>query len=136
MVLRWLPAEQVEIFRDGVSVGVDADGWFTDLGLSAGTSYAYEVVAVDGRSGTLVVDTVGTPVAEPLALSSTYQSRERVVLRWLPAEQVEIFRDGVSVGVDADGWFTDLGLSAGTSYAYEVVADDGRSDTVTISTNP
>ena len=85
-------------------------------------------VTVDG-------DPIDAPPAVDLDLRSTLQTRERIVLRW-EATPITVLRDGVEIGTDADGWFTDLGLTAGTSYSYEIRADDGRTDTLTISTNP
>lgn len=57
------------------------------------------------------------------------------MLRW-EATPITILRDGVEIGSDADGWFTDLGLAAGTTYTSEIRADDGRADTLVIATDP
>lgn len=92
-----------------------------------------------GRLVLTEVTVAGTPIDAPpaadLDLRSTLQTRERIVLRW-EATPITILRDGVEIGSDADGWFTDLGLAAGTTYTYEIRADDGRADTLTIATDP
>ncbi len=146
-------AVDYEIFRDGVSIATEDDGWFTDIGLDEGTEYAYLVrgITANGEPGDfsteLLVSTTGTPVGgslpAPEGLRSTFQDRGRIVLNYGEvdgAEFYEIFRDGVSVANDENGWFTDLGLDEGTEYTYRVraVAADGTpgemSDPIDVST--
>ncbi len=133
IVLRWQPSGPITIFRDDVEIGTDNDGWFTDTGLTAGTTYSYRIETPAGATASVEASTIGTPVDE-LDLTSTYQSRERIVLRWQPSGPVTIFRDGVEIGTDNDGWFTDLGLTAETSYSYRVETPGGDEATLVVST--
>lgn len=63
-------------------------------------------------------------------------TRERIVFRYLPEEPVTISRDGTVVATDDNGWYTDLGLSAGTQYVYTFVSADGATTTIEASTLP
>ncbi len=158
VVLRWnmvAGAATYEILRDGVVVGTDNDGWFTDLGLAEGTTYSYEIRALTAGgdlgdlSPAISVTTTGTPQGQPLPaptnVVSTFQDRGRAVLHWdvvSGAASYEILRDGVVVGTDNDTWYTDLGLTPGTTYSYQVRAIDGAGDPgdlsapIAVSTQP
>ncbi len=143
IVLNWQQisgAAEYQVFRDGVQVGTDDNGWYTDLGLDEGTEYTYQVrgVTAGGEVGdfstTLTASTTGTPpggaLPAPTGLRTTFQDRGRIVLNWQEvdgADEYQIFRDGVQVGTDDNGWYTDLGLTEGTTYSYTVraVAGDG-----------
>ena len=151
-VLNWAQfpgASSYEVLRDGEVVGTPGGVWFTDLGLTPGTSYDYSVRAVlaDGTrspaSGSIAVTTEGAPA--PGGLRSTLQTRERIVLNWAPitgAPAYEILRNGDVVGTTGGVWFTDRELSADTSYTYtvRVVWADGstspESDSLSVSTLP
>ncbi len=158
IVLNWQGvdgAESYEILRDGVVVATDDGRWYTDLGLEEGTTYTYQVraVAANGTLGELSTEleasTTGTPpggvLPAPEGLRSTFVDRGRAVLNWQGvdgAQSYEILRDGVVVATDDGRWYTDLGLSPGTTYDYQVraIAADGTpgesSATVTVTTNP
>jgi hypothetical protein len=71
-------ATKYRVSRDGVQVGVVAapGATFADTGLSAGVSYAYSVIAVDGfgqasSPGTTTVTTPAAPVDPNVALITT-----------------------------------------------------------------
>ncbi len=98
---------------------------FTDTG--APDELQFAEIAVTGQDA---------PPAPTMTLISTFQSRDRVVLKWDPKGPVEISRDGAVIGTDSDGWFTDTGLTAGTTYTYVATTPDGLTATVTASTNP
>ncbi len=158
VVLNWQEvdgADSYEIVRDGVVVATDDGLWYTDLGLEEGTTYSYQVraVAVDGTEGDLssAIDatTAGAPAGgalpAPDGLRSTFADRGRIVLNWQRvdgADFYEIVRDGVVVATDDGQWYTDLGLTPGTEYDYQIraVAADGTegdlSPSATFSTNP
>ena len=57
-MLHWSPDEQVDIFRDGVLIANDDDGWHADIGLAAGTSYTYRIETPDGRTAEFIVATL------------------------------------------------------------------------------
>ncbi len=135
-------------------IATDADGWFTDLGVIAGTEYCYVARWQEETALTpeLIVSTTGTPTGipadcvgagnapppAPTGFTSTYQNRSRIVLKWtaVSGRNIEVERDGVVVGFDADGWFTDTPLVAGTTYSYRIrwaFADGSFSEWTTAS---
>jgi chitodextrinase len=158
IVLRWdastdnLGVDHYEISRDGEVVGTKDDTgagqyWFTDAELTAGTEYAYEVVAIDAagnRSEASTVAAVTTGVAPggdseapttPANLTQTRTESAKIVIRWdrstdnVGVDHYEISRDGSVVATKTSGsssqyWLTDGGLSPATNYLYEVVAID------------
>ncbi len=136
IVLKWDPKGPIEITRDGTVIGTDDDGWFTDTGLQPGTTYTYVATTPAGATTTLSATTDGDPPAEDLTLVSTYQDRSRIVLKWDPKGPIEITRDGIIIGSDDDGWFTDTNLQPGATYTYVATTSDGMTATVTASTNP
>lgn len=100
--------------------------------------YAVATVGVDGR-GPAVACTPNPVMAGPtntVSLTSTYQDRGRVVLRWTPAAAVTILRDGTEIAQDNDGWYTDIGLTPGTNYHYELVADGQTVASLDVATRP
>ena len=71
---------------------------------------------------------------DAVAVASTRQTRERIVLHWTAslnpqalADHFEIERDGQVIATDEDLWFTDTGLPAATTFGYRVrpVTADG-----------
>ncbi len=146
-------AAEYEVFRDGVFLAIDDNGWFTDVGLEQGTEYTYKVRGVNAAgdvgdfSTEITVSTTGTPpngtLPAPQDLTSTFQDKSRVVLNYGEvdgAASYEIFRDGSLAGTDDNGWHTNLGLEQGTDYTYKVraIAGDGTpgdfSSEITVTT--
>ncbi len=74
--------------------------------------------------------------ADAIPLRSTRQTRERIVLNWDASGPVTIRRDGVVIGSDSDGWFTDLQRSPGTTYTYTVTDAEGATGTLKVATRP
>lgn len=169
IVLRWdastdnIEVDHYEVSRDGVVTGTKSATsattyWFTDTGLIAATNYTYEVTAVDASgnrstAASITAGTVGAPSPDgpdaPTGLRSTLQTKERIVLNWDPslgATSYVIWRDDgagfVEVGTGTGVWFTDQSVTAGTTYAYQVVAVDGAgqlsepSEALTVATLP
>ena len=134
IVLKWDPKGPVDIYRDDVLIGSDSDGWYTDQNLESGTTFDYRVVTPAGAEATVSASTSGGPPAVELTVTSTYQSRERVVLKWTPKGDVEIYRDDVLVGTDSDGWYTDRDLEPGTTYTYRIESPAGTSATTEATT--
>lgn len=137
-----------EVTRDGEVVGTKDAGsstfyWFTDSELATATAYDYAVVAVDAAgnrssTATLTAGTTGAATGvtpdTPTGLRTTNQTRDRVVLNWgaaTGASSYVIERDSgdgqgfVEVGTKGSQWFTNTGLTAGTTYVYRVVAVSG-----------
>jgi len=159
LVIRWdastdnVGVDHYRIVRDGVDIGNKPSSssvrfWYTDTGLAEKTSFSYEVFAVDAAgnesaAATITAGTTGAPtddkLASPTGLRTTRQTKERIVLNWTSvtgATEYVIERDGVDIGTKTSLWYTDTGLSAGTTYAYNVYAVDAngvRSDPAPIS---
>ncbi len=139
--LSWTPntegdLDHYNIYRDGVLVGTSLVASFSDTGLSAKTTYGYEVSAVDtsgneGLKSALVSITTPdlTPPGQVQGLTATAVSQSQIDLSWMAnaendLDHYNIYRDGVLVATSTVNSFSDVGLSSGTSYTYEVSAVD------------
>jgi len=154
------------IIRNGVPVAkVGAVTSYGDTGLSANTSYMYQVQAFDDAGNTSpassqvsvttpqIPDT--TPPAAPTNVTATAVSSNQVNLSWTASTDnvgvtgYDILRaPGTSggtfavVGSSTTTSFADTGLTASTSYRYQVRAKDAAgnlsavSNTVTVTTLP
>lgn len=83
----------------------------------------------------------------PTNVTSPTQTRTTITLNWSPStdnkgvKNYEIYRDGVSVGTSTTTTFTDTGLTALTSYGYQIKAIDAagnssaKSEPITFATN-
>ncbi|MEM7338206.1 MAG: hypothetical protein AAF467_06140 [Actinomycetota bacterium] len=111
---------------------------FTDE-LRSGVGHTYAVAPVGAGSAAAVTCEPGdvriSGNNQAMTLTSPRQTRERIVLRWTPAASVTVLRDGVEIGADDDGWFTDLTVAPGTTYTYTVRAQ-GAEATLTVAARP
>jgi len=144
------------IFRNGVELLPSPKGGvnlttFSDTGLACGTTYSYEVRAVNAAgdsAGTTVTVTTpscasGSPTA-PVGLTSVAKSPTQADLAWTDNSSNEtgfkIYRNGVLITTTDAGvtTFSDTGLACGTTYMYEIKAVNASGDsagtTVTVST--
>ncbi|MDX1628405.1 MAG: S8 family serine peptidase [Fulvivirga sp.] len=121
------------IYRDGSVVATSTTTSYSDTGLSAGTTYSYQVSAVDaaGNEGTLSDTASATTNTDSggsdISLSANgykVRGRHNVDLSWSGATttNVDIYRDGVLIATTAnDGAYTDsTNNRGGASYTYEV----------------
>ncbi|MEZ5340100.1 MAG: hypothetical protein R2706_01245 [Acidimicrobiales bacterium] len=141
IVLHWTtePGKTLEILRNNVVIATDSDGWYTDTAVISGTEYCFAArwQGETALTPNLSVSTTGTPTGiladcsgaglnplppAPTGFTSTYQNKSRIVLKWdaVSGRNIEVERDGLVIGVDSDGWFTDTPLAAGTSYSYRI----------------
>lgn len=126
-----------KVLRDGDTLGeTDGTSWF-DATLNGGTTYLYEVFAYDAtsrRSERVGVTLTTPPNASPSAsfspanLTAAVYSSTAAEIFWDRSRtfgmQYEVQRDGVVLDtIGGISWF-DATLSAGTSYAFQVVAID------------
>gem|GEM_PF-1676443 len=134
-----------EVTRDGVVLGTFDALSYVDRSFQPDTRYTFTVVAIDTagqRSGTASV-TLGTEPRRPGSrpgnplVSTAVYSRTAAELSWnrpaTPGLIYTVVRDGTLVYEgDATSYYDD-GLSAGTSYVYDVQATDrqGRSSAIT-----
>ncbi|HKV76946.1 MAG TPA: fibronectin type III domain-containing protein [Candidatus Sulfotelmatobacter sp.] len=136
-------------------VGTSTTTSFNDTGLTASTSYSYEVRALDNSNNTGPYSTVATtttlaavtPTA-PTNLTPTVVSNTQINLTWTASTETggtissyQVARcqgAGCStftqVGTSTTTSFNDTGLTGATSYSYEVRALDNSNNTGPYST--
>jgi N-acetylmuramoyl-L-alanine amidase/chitodextrinase len=127
-----------DIRRNGAIVGTSAGTAYTDTGLTPGTDYTYEVRAKDAYSNVsdwsapavAHTPTDGEAPSVPTNLVANATSSTTVALGWTASTDnagvagYDIRRDGAIIGSSATNSYNDSGLTAGTSYVYEVRARD------------
>jgi hypothetical protein len=150
------------ILRDSVPIAtIGATTTYTDTGLSASTSYSYQVQALDAAgnksaiSGKVSAKTQNVAdsqaPAKVLGVNAQAVSETQVNLTWQPATDnigvasYDVYRstggaDPQVIGSSSTTSYGDSNLSANTTYAYYVVAKDASanagpaSDTVSVKT--
>ncbi|MFW5935924.1 MAG: S8 family serine peptidase, partial [Candidatus Hadarchaeota archaeon] len=130
--------DHYNIYRDDVKVAESNTNSYSDTGLSASTTYTYEVSAVDtsGNEGnksdpasatTFEEDT--TPPAKVTNLTATAVSSSQIDLAWDAnteddLDHYNIYRDDNFIDSTTSTSYSDTGLSSNTTYTYEVSAVD------------
>lgn len=150
--LNWNPSTDnsgvlgYRVYRGGVEIGQASGTSYTDIGLSASTSYTYTVAGFDAGQNsalsnpasatTLAAGTSdGTAPSAPASLTATATSSTSATLSWSASTDdvgvlgYRIFRNGGQVGTSSTANFIDAGLSPSTSYSYTVVAYDAAGNT-------
>jgi chitodextrinase len=126
------------VYRDGVYVGSSATTSFSDTTVLGNTTYAYTVQAFDTSANTSAASSavqVSTPPdttapSAPTGLSVSALSATTAALLWtastddVSVKDYVVRRDGAPVGTTTTTGFTDIGLVAGVTYGYDVVARD------------
>src|SRR5450755_1181195 len=125
---------------------------FTDTSLSPGTSYSYEVEAVDTAGNTSAFSsaasaTTQTPPTVPGSLTATAVSISQINLSWTASTSTVGLANYVvkrcqgagctnfaQVATPAGITYSDTGLTASTSYSYEVQAIDTAGNLSAVST--
>ncbi len=139
-----------QVFRNGTQVGTPVTTTFTDTGLTASTTYAYTVKARDAAGNVSAASTAvsatttaagdTTPPSAPSAVHTTATTSTSVSLAWTASTDnvgvtgYQVFRNGTQVGTATATTFTDTGLTASTTYAYTVKAQDAAGNLSTAST--
>ena len=129
-----------KIYRNGTQITTVGEGitTFTDSGLSANTSYTYQVKATnsvgDSSAISTTVTTQDTVPTAPSSLSATTVTSSSVKLIWSDNSSNEtgfrLYRNGSSIASLGAGTttYTDSSLSANTSYTYELRAYNSVGD--------
>jgi hypothetical protein len=137
-----------KIYRNGVLITTTDAGvtTFSDTGLACGTTYTYEIKAVnasgDSPGTTITVSTPacasGAPTA-PGGLTAIAVSQTQINLLWIDNSSDEtgfkIFRNGVLIKTtDANvTTFSDTGVSCGKTYTYTVKATNADGDSAGVT---
>ncbi|MHA1330063.1 MAG: lamin tail domain-containing protein [Candidatus Hodarchaeales archaeon] len=124
------------VYRDGVFLTTVTTTSYSDIGLTDGTTYTYEVSATDtsGNEGlksasSSATTTDITPPAQVTGLTATAVSESQVDLSWAANSESDldhyvIYRDGVFLTTTTQTSYSDTGLTPETTYTYEVSAVD------------
>ncbi|MDQ8198908.1 carbohydrate binding domain-containing protein [Pelagicoccus enzymogenes] len=131
---------EYRVFRDGSLLGIVSTTSFLDSGLSPAARYEYSVVALDAagnlsaqsEKAVLFTPSVNAPPTVPLNVQASGSSTSQIAVSWDASSddgtvvEYRVLRDGALVGTVSTTSFTDSGLSAGTSYGYQVQAIDNE----------
>lgn len=123
-------ATSYNIFYNGSLLTATTTKPYVITGLTNGTSYSYEVTAVNamGESDRSPIATA-TPIATPMPTGlHTNTSSNKVIVSWNPisppAIKYIVYRDGIKVSELTGTSYTDAAVTNGTMYKYEVSAVD------------
>jgi chitodextrinase len=138
------------VYRDGTGIAT-VDGStasYSDGGLIPGTTHTYTVTATDGAgnvspasnqaSATTQADT--TPPSAPGTPVATTVTASQVSLSWTASTDnvgvvgYRVIRNGSVIATVSGTTYTDSGVSASTSYTYQVVAADAAGNTASSGT--
>jgi chitodextrinase len=130
--------DHYNVYRDGTQVASPSASNFTDPALTNGTSYSYQVTAVDhsgnesAKSSSVSAIPQAAPdttaPAAPTGLTAT-AGDSQVSLDWADSPESDfshynVYRNGVKVASPSGSAHTDTGLTNGTTYDYYVTAVD------------
>ncbi|MFA6467004.1 MAG: fibronectin type III domain-containing protein [Patescibacteria group bacterium] len=130
------------IFRNGTEIASTATTTFSNIGLTASTTYTYTVKAYDAAGNksansnsisatTLTTSTDITSPSAPTNLTANPISTSQINLTWATSTDnvavtgYSIFRNGAEIATVTSNTFNNLGLTASTTYSYTVKAHDG-----------
>ncbi len=127
------------VLRDGTQIGESISTTYVDETDVPGTTYTYQVVAVDtagNRSAPSNAVTVTapphdtTPPSAPSSLTAKALSSTQVALYWSGAKDnvavvgYDVYRNGVLVTSTTKPYFEDSGLTPGAKYTYSIKSRD------------
>ncbi len=129
------------VFRDGTKIADVTGPSYNNIGLTASTTYAYVVRAYDAAGNisnnsntasatTLVSPSDTTAPSTPMNLLANVISASQINLNWSTSTDnvgvtgYAIFRDGTEIANVTTNSYSNIGLTASTTYAYTVRAYD------------
>ncbi len=155
--LSWSPSSDnvgvigYRIYQDGLLVGTSTSTSTTIAGLSAATSYDFQVSAVDAAgnesslSSILIVTTTSAADTQapttPANLTASNVTTSSVDLSWSAATDnvgvtgYNVYQDGFLVATVANTNTTIAGLSASTNYVFQVSAVDAAGNESNLTSN-
>lgn len=133
-----------KLYRDGAPLARTADAAFNDMGLKAGATHMYSIVAFDAAGNTSAVKTISatvlstsdkTPPTKPTNLVAKGISTTQINLSWSPStDNVGVYGYAIyrgtsptslsAIGNSAVTSFADANLAPSTLYYYAVAAYD------------
>lgn len=120
-----------QISRDGRTQTTVTGTSYTDAGLDPGSTYQYSVVAFDAagnRSDPALASATTDPAAVPVptGLAAIATGTTAVSLSWSSGDSTvtgyRLYRDGTQVATPGTPSYDDSGLTAATTYRYQVAA--------------
>lgn len=148
ITLSWQPATDdtavahYVLYRDGVAVGTTDQTALRDELLTAYTTYAYQVAAVDVAGNTSALSasidvrtTDTTPPGAPQNVRATLESPTTIVLNWdastdnVGVTAYQIQRNGGVYASTSTTTFVDAAAENGMTYTYAICAQDASGNT-------
>jgi chitodextrinase len=128
------------VYRNNSLIAQTSSLTYTDGSLTASTTYKYNLSAVDTSSlestktATVTATTLITPdtvaPSAPSNLTGSALSTTSIKLNWTAATDnigianYEVYRDNLYIGATSDLTYTNTGLTANTTYKYNLIAVD------------
>lgn len=151
--LKWTASTSTDtvkytVLRNNIAVGSSTGTTFSDTSVSASTSYAYTVKAVDAANNVSVASnqiTVSTPASPDTAAPNApanvtgTASATQVALTWTAStdnvgvSKYYVYRGGTVVAQPTGTSFTDNSVTASTAYSYYVRAVDAAGNLSPVS---
>jgi chitodextrinase len=129
-----------KVYRDGVMIATTTTNSYQNTGLTASTTYKYQVTACDAAGNestksneaqaTTFASPDTTPPSIPTNLTATAISTSQINLSWNASTDnvgvtcYKVFRNGNQVAMVTTTTYQDTGLSSDTLYTYQVSACD------------
>lgn len=129
------------IFRNGTEVASVPNNNFSNVGLTASTTYSYAIQAYDAAGNrstssnvvsatTMASSTDTVSPSAPKKLKAHLISYKHINLEWKKSKDnkkvvgYKIYRDGIEIATVKNNHYNDIGLTASTTYIYIVKAYD------------
>jgi chitodextrinase len=128
-------AESYELRRNGEVIYTGEVTSFADSGLTPGTTYSYELKAINSGGASTTVTLSATTLPQPPNAITNFTgtaTTTSVTLTWDASERAAgyiVKRDGVNVYEGSALTFTENGLTPDTNYSYELVASNAGGET-------
>ncbi|MBK1877957.1 LamG-like jellyroll fold domain-containing protein [Pelagicoccus mobilis] len=130
------------IYRDGGLIGNTSTTSFVDSGPVPGNSHNYTVAAYDlagnqsapSSGETVVIPAPSQPPSIPQNLAALGTSQTEISVTWDASTddgsvvEYRVYRDSALIGTSSSTSYNDSGLTADTSYQYQVLAVDDESN--------